>query len=196
MADASMQSSKPQSSRGTNPNTDYKVHYLRCKDKFDRVTTEQAEFKANISRASKKQQKLRDEIIFLLDAIAAKQAQRAADAAAYHPPPPPAMPARDPRRLYASPTKAEPYETRPQAYGYDHGPSERQEYRAGSAQSPPAPGFGGTYKRPRPPSADFERPARYQDEADATHAEGDPARQRYDEAELPEPPALKRARNH
>lgn len=64
-------------SRGANPSTDYKSLFLKSKDKFDRVSTEHTDLKANVVKATAKQQKLREELDYLLDAVAAKREQRA-----------------------------------------------------------------------------------------------------------------------
>uniref|UniRef100_V5E556 Uncharacterized protein n=1 Tax=Kalmanozyma brasiliensis (strain GHG001) TaxID=1365824 RepID=V5E556_KALBG len=64
-------------SRGANPSTDYKSLFLKSKDKFDRVSTEHTDLKANVVKATAKHQKLREELDYLLDAVAAKREQRA-----------------------------------------------------------------------------------------------------------------------
>lgn len=64
-------------SRGANPSTDYKSLFLKCKDKYDRVSNDHTELKSNITKATAKQQKLREELDYLLDAVASKRAQRA-----------------------------------------------------------------------------------------------------------------------
>ncbi|SJX63300.1 uncharacterized protein SRS1_14121 [Sporisorium reilianum f. sp. reilianum] len=67
----------PRKSRGANPTTDYKSLFLKSKDKYDRVSTDHTELKASVTKATAKQQKLREELDYLLDAVAAKRAQRA-----------------------------------------------------------------------------------------------------------------------
>lgn len=63
--------------RGANPSADYKSLFLKSKGKYDRVSTDHTELVANVTKAAAKHQKLREELDFLLDAIASKQAQRA-----------------------------------------------------------------------------------------------------------------------
>ncbi|PWN49196.1 hypothetical protein IE53DRAFT_388610 [Violaceomyces palustris] len=60
-----------------NPTTDYKSRYLKCKEKFQRASTDQAEIQSNVQKASSKQQKLQEEIDFLLDAMAILRERRA-----------------------------------------------------------------------------------------------------------------------
>lgn len=64
-------------SRGANPSTDYKSLFLKSKDKYDRVSNDHTELKTNVTKATAKQQKLREELDYLLDAVASKRAQRA-----------------------------------------------------------------------------------------------------------------------
>ncbi|PWY99631.1 hypothetical protein BCV70DRAFT_162169 [Testicularia cyperi] len=64
-------------SRGANPSVDYKTLFQKSKDKFDRVSNDHTEIVTNIQRATAKQLKLREEIDFLLDAVASKRARRA-----------------------------------------------------------------------------------------------------------------------
>lgn len=68
---------QPRKSRGANPSADYKSLFLKSKDKYDRVSTDHTELKTNVAKAAAKQQKLREELDYLLDAVASKRAQRA-----------------------------------------------------------------------------------------------------------------------
>ncbi|SNX87212.1 uncharacterized protein MEPE_05922 [Melanopsichium pennsylvanicum] len=64
-------------SRGANPSTDYKSLFLKSKDKYDRVSSDHTELKNNVAKAAAKQLKLREELDYLLDAVASKREQRA-----------------------------------------------------------------------------------------------------------------------
>lgn len=64
-------------SRGANPTTDYKSLFLKSKDKYDRVSTDHTDLKVSVVEAAAKHQKLREELDYLLDAVAAKRDQRA-----------------------------------------------------------------------------------------------------------------------
>ncbi|ETS62015.1 hypothetical protein PaG_03569 [Moesziomyces aphidis] len=75
-AGASASTPSARKPRGANPSTDYKSLFLKSKDKYDRVSTDHTDLVANVGKAALKQQKLREELDFLLDAIASKQAQR------------------------------------------------------------------------------------------------------------------------
>ncbi|KAN0061137.1 hypothetical protein ACQY0O_006872 [Thecaphora frezii] len=211
MADASMQSTKPSGSRGANPNTDYKVHYLKCKDKFDRVTAEQEEFRTNIAKASQKQQKLRDEINFLLDAIAAKQTQKAAESIPYSRMLSASPASRDPALIYSS-AASNGQAGVPRSYAIDHSHAYRHEStpsartishheHAAPVHRPhsPASAAAGGYKRPRPASADPEelglRAAEVDVKPDYAYREPKAARTSYEDADLQGSPALKRTRN-
>lgn len=77
LAAASGSTPSTRKSRGANPSADYKSLFLKSKDKYDRVSTEQTELKVNVTKAAAKQQKLREELDYLLDVIATKQEQRA-----------------------------------------------------------------------------------------------------------------------
>ncbi len=77
IASTSMAASLPRKSRGANPSTDYKALFLKSKDKYDRVSSEHTELKASVVKAAAKHQKLREELDYLLDAVAAKRDQRA-----------------------------------------------------------------------------------------------------------------------
>ncbi|TKY88514.1 hypothetical protein EX895_002502 [Sporisorium graminicola] len=76
VASTSAPTPTPRRSRGANPSTDYKSLFLKSKDKYDRVSTDHTELKASVTKATAKQQKLREELDYLLDAVAAKRAQR------------------------------------------------------------------------------------------------------------------------
>ncbi|GAC75948.1 hypothetical protein PANT_19d00030 [Moesziomyces antarcticus T-34] len=75
-AGASASTPSARKPRGANPSADYKSLFLKSKDKYDRVSTDHADLVANVGKAALKQQKLREELDFLLDVIASKQAQR------------------------------------------------------------------------------------------------------------------------
>lgn len=77
IASTSMAAPLPRKSRGANPSTDYKALFLKSKDKYDRVSSEHTELKASVVKASAKHQKLREELDYILDAVAAKREQRA-----------------------------------------------------------------------------------------------------------------------
>ncbi|GAC97657.1 leucine-rich repeat-containing protein 40 [Pseudozyma hubeiensis SY62] len=78
VASASASAAPPtRKSRGANPSTDYKSLFLKSKDKYDRVSTDHTDLKANVTKATAKQQKLREELDYLLDAVASKRVQRA-----------------------------------------------------------------------------------------------------------------------
>lgn len=67
--------------RGANPNVDYKALFQKSKDKYDRVSSDHTDIVANIKRASAKQGKLREELDWLLDTVAARRVKtRAAEA--------------------------------------------------------------------------------------------------------------------
>lgn len=59
--------------RGANPSVDYKALFQKSKDKYDRVSSNHTDIVANISRASAKQLKLRQELDWLLDTIATRR---------------------------------------------------------------------------------------------------------------------------
>lgn len=79
-AGASGSSSTPataRKSRGANPSVDYKSLFLKSKDKYDQVSSDHTDLITNVTKATAKQQKLREELDYLLDAVASKRAQRA-----------------------------------------------------------------------------------------------------------------------
>ncbi|SOV08710.1 uncharacterized protein UDID_04765 [Ustilago sp. UG-2017a] len=154
--------------RGANPSTDYKSLFLKSKDKYDRVSNDHTELKANVTKATAKQQKLREELDYLLDAVASKRAQRArieqshrdhalelereAAAARHHAS---SLSSRD-RDDY------ERYESRASAYGGEeyrsysarYGAGEREIERDADPSYPAfASGLGGRYASPPPPAA-------------------------------------------
>lgn len=170
IASVSTPAAAPRKSRGANPSADYKSLFLKSKDKYDRVSTDHTELKSNVAKAAAKQQKLREELDYLLDAVASKRAQRAhieqshrdraleleREAAA-------AVAAAAAARHHASSLSKrdrdrDAYESRPPHRGYDGG----EEYRSYSARyaEPSYPSFGSGMNRryasppPLPPKAD------------------------------------------
>ncbi|KIS69063.1 uncharacterized protein UMAG_03042 [Mycosarcoma maydis] len=77
VASASASAPSTRKSRGANPSTDYKSLFIKSKDKYDRVSTDHTDLEASVAKATAKQQKLREELDYLLDAVASKRAQRA-----------------------------------------------------------------------------------------------------------------------
>ncbi|UZJ54722.1 hypothetical protein CBS101457_004042 [Exobasidium rhododendri] len=66
-----------QNQRGPNPQTDYKRHFNRTKERFDVVNVEQGRKKTELDRACLKQAKLQEELEYLIDAIAGTQQEGA-----------------------------------------------------------------------------------------------------------------------